>query len=98
MRSIPSDPNSIDRSGGLDVWLQENRGDNGIQLERMRRNLRQAREHELTPCQRQTLLLYYEQHMSVSQIARQLEVNPSTVTRTLQRAQERLWRCLQYTL
>ena len=35
---------------------------------------------------------------AITQIARQLGVNPSTVSRTLRRAQERLRRYLQYAL
>ena len=85
-------------SGDLAVWLRENAEDNEEQLTRLRRNLRLARERELTPCQRQVLELHYEQGLSVTQIARQLDVNPSTVSRTLHRAHERLRRCLRYAL
>jgi RNA polymerase sigma-70 factor (ECF subfamily) len=42
--------------------------------------------------------MHFDQDQSVSQIARELEVNPSTVTRTLQRAKRRLYRCLRYGL
>ena len=83
-------------AGDLAAWLRENADDNEEQLARLRRNLRLARERELTPCQRQVLELHYEQGLSVTQIARQLDVNPSTVSRTLQRARERLRRCLRY--
>ena len=98
MRNTPFDTRSSEWIGDMTVWLRENSEDNGLQLERLRRNLRRAREQELTTCQRQVLELHYDQNMSITQIARQLGVNPSTVSRTLRRAQERLRRYLQYTL
>ena len=98
MRNTPFDTRSSEWSGDMTVWLRENSEDNSLRLERLRRNLRRARELELTPCQRQVLELHYDQSMSVTQIARRLGVNPSTVSRNLRRAQERLRRCLQYTL
>ena len=84
--------------GDLQVWLRENAEDNSQQLDRLKRNLRRAREQELTPRQQEILTLRYEQNMRVTEIARLLGLNRSTVSRTLHRAQERLRRCLQYAL
>ena len=42
--------------------------------------------------------LYYDQGMTIPQIAEQLGLNRSTVSRTLRRARERLYRFLQYSL
>ena len=98
MRNTPFDTRSSEWIGYMAVWLRENGEDNALQLERLRRNLRRAREQELTPHQKQVLELRYEQNLSVTQIARLLGVNVSTVSRTLRRAQERLRRYLQYTL
>lgn len=98
MRNTPFDTRSSEWIGDMTVWLRENSEDNSLQLERMRRNLRRAREKELTPRQKYLLELHYEQHMSVTEIARFLGVNASTVSRTLQRARNRLKRCLKYTL
>ena len=69
-----------------------------MQMERLRRNLRRAREQELTPRQRQMLELHYDQRLSVTEIAKELGLHPSTVSRTLGRARERLRRYLRYTL
>jgi len=44
----------------------------------------------LTPKQRQALLLHYAAGMTVSQIARERGVYPSTVWRTLRRARDEL--------
>lgn len=98
MRNTPFDTRSSEWIGDMTVWQRENSEDNALQLERMRRNLRIAREKELTPRQRCMLELYYDRQMSVTEIAQELGVNVSTVSRTLQRARNRLRRYLQYTL
>lgn len=84
--------------GDLTVWNREHSADNSERLERLRRNLRQARERELTPRQRQMVELYYDQGMTIPQIAEELGLNRSTVSRTLRRARDRLYRCLRYAL
>ena len=58
----------------------------------------QARREELTERQRQVLALCYDQGLSVTEAARRLGVAPSTVSRTMQRARHRLYRCLRYGL
>lgn len=98
MNNTRFDTRSSEWIGDMTVWLRQNADDNSLQLERLRRNLRRAREQELTPRQQDLLRLHYEQKLSVSEIAELLNVNASTVSRTLQRARDRLRRCLQYTL
>lgn len=98
MRNTRFDTRSSEWIGDMTVWLRENSEDNSIRLERMKRNLRIAREKELTPRQQCMLELYYDQQMSVTEIAQELHVNVSTVSRTLQRARNRLRHYLQYTL
>ena len=82
MRDTRFDSRSSEWIGDLTVWKRQNDPDNAEQLDRLRRNLRQARERGLT----------------MAQIARRLDVNRSTVCRTLHRAQERLYRHLRYGL
>lgn len=98
MRDTRFDSRSSEWIGDLTVWKRQNDPDNAEQLDRLRRNLRQARERELTPRQRQILTLYYDRGLTMAQIARRLDVNRSTVCRTLHRAQERLYRHLRYGL
>lgn len=98
MSNTPFDTRSSEWIGDMAVWLRDNAEDNSLQLERLRRNLRRAREQELTPRQQELLRLRYEQDLTVTEIAERLQVHPSTVSRTLRRARERLRRCLQYTL
>lgn len=94
----PFDTRASEWIGDLTVWTRQNAGDNSERLERLRRNLRQAREQELTPRQRQLLDLYYDQGLTIPQIAEELGLNRSTVSRTLRRARDRLYRCLRYAL
>ena len=98
MRDTRFDARSSEWIGDMTVWLRENAEDNADPLERLRRNLRKARQQELTPRQRQMLALYYDQGLKMPQIALELGVNRSTVSRTIHRAKERLYRCLRYTL
>ena len=98
MRNTPFDTRSSEWIGDMTVYLRETGEDISLQLERLRRNLRRAREAELTDRQRQMLELHYDQRLPVTEIARRLGVHTSTVSRTLERARQRLRRCLRYTL
>ena len=98
MRDTRFDSRSSEWIGDMTVWLRDHAEDNSDQLERLRRNLRRAREQELTPRQREILALYYDRGLKMPQIARKLGVNRSTVSRTVKRARERLYRCLRYAL
>ena len=96
MRGTPFDTRASEWTGDMTVWLRENANDNEEQMERLLRNLRKAREEELTPRQRQMLEMRFDQNMNGAEIAEALGVNRSTVSRTIIRAQEKLRRCLQY--
>ena len=63
-----------------------------MQTDRLHRVIRE----ELSPMQRYTVIAYYFQERSIGEIARQRQVNKSTVSRTLRRAEEKLRRFLQY--
>ena len=63
-----------------------------IQLKRVQRVIRE----ELTPLQREALVAYYFQELTMEQIARERGVNKSTVCRTLHRAEEKLRKYLKY--
>ena len=62
-----------------------------VQLKRVQRVI----EEELSPCQREIMIAYYFQRMSIPAIAQQRGVNKSTVSRTLHRAEKRLRLCLR---
>ncbi len=63
-----------------------------VQLKRVKRVI----QEELTPLQRETLIAYYFQEQTVTQIASDRGVNKSTVSRTLKRAEAKLRRYLKY--
>lgn len=92
------DTRSSEWLGDMTVWLRDNANTNSELLARLRQNLRRARQQELTPRQQQVLTLYYDQGMNMTQIAQTLGVNCSTVSRTIRRAKQRLYRCLRYCL
>ncbi len=70
--------------------------DNREQIGRLKRNLTHALRQDITPKQREYMMLYYGKCMSMEAIAQELGVNRSTVSRTLKRGRERLYRCLRY--
>ena len=95
MASTVYDP--MDRAG-LEFWLHTQAGDNRERRRRLLRNLPKAVAAELTPRQREILALYIDRGMTMSQIAQQLRINKSTVSRSLRRTFQRLRRCLEYSL
>lgn len=96
MRGTPFDTRASEWAGDMTVWLRENANDNEEQMDRLLRNLRKAMEEELTPRQRQMIKMRFYQNMNGAEIAKELRLNRSTVSRTLRRAQARLRRCLRY--
>ena len=82
--------------GDMAAWRLENAEDNDEQLERLRRNLRKAREAELTPRQQQMIRMYYDEGKSMTKIAMILHVHKSTVSRTIARGRSRLQQYLKY--
>ena len=82
----------------LQLWQQGQQEDNRQQIRRLLVNLPLAVEEELTPRQREMVFLYYDRGLKMSQIAQKLGVNRSTVSRTVKRAKQRLYRCLRYAL
>ena len=98
MRDTRFENRSSEWIGDMTVWLRANAGDNSEQMDRLRRNLRRAREQELTKRQREMVALYYDRGMTMPLIAERLGVSRSTVSRTLRRARDRLYRFLRYTL
>lgn len=84
--------------GDLAAWQAAQGSDNREQLERLHRNLRRCRSTELTQRQQQMLRMYYEEGKSMTRIAAILQLNKSTVSRTIRRGRQRLERCLRYSL
>ena len=72
-------------------------GDNRLRLRRLRRYLPEAME-DLTERQKEMVRMHFFEEKTVSDIARELSVNRSTVSRCLSRAEKRLRRTLRFTL
>lgn len=99
MPSIRS--NTRYRKGGLysadmAVYAREMSTDNSQEQTRLKKNLVRALQQDVTPRQRDMLYLYYNENLTMEQIASQLGVAKSTVSRTLKRGEARLQRCLRY--
>lgn len=67
----------------------------------MSKNTRKVRvakviANELTEHQRKVIVGYYIEQKTMTQLAQELGVNKSTVSRTIKRGEERLKRCLAY--
>lgn len=98
MKNTPYSVRNNEVYGDLQAWMAANAEDNESDIRRLKRNLRMAREEELTERQKQIVHMHFEQEMTVTQIANALGVNKSTVSRTLRRGKRRLKHCLRYTL
>ena len=63
-----------------------------VQMQRLRRVI----EKELTQKQREVIVAYYFQDMTIPEIAAQRGVQKSSVSRCLRRAEKRVRLCLRY--
>lgn len=59
-------------------------------------HVREAMSEELTDRQRELIEMYYLQGMSMTEIAATLDLDPSTVSRTLKRGRERIRKYFKY--
>lgn len=78
------------------VYARQMSADNSQEISRLKRNLIRALREDVTPRQRQTLLLYYSDGLNMREIGERLGVDKSTVSRTIKRGERRLRRCLRY--
>ena len=78
------------------VYTRQMTADNSREINRLKRNLIRALQEDVTPRQRQALLLYYSEGLNMREIGERLGVDKSTVSRTIKRGEQRLQRCLRY--
>ena len=78
------------------IYMRQLSGDNRATRSLLLKNLRRAMDEELTPRQLQMVTLYYLQEKKMSEIADELGVHISTVSRTISRGKARLRKCLRY--
>ncbi|XOQ43012.1 MAG: Sigma70-r4-2 domain-containing protein [Clostridium sp.] len=86
---------SLDLFGDRFDFTQKGRDDGG-EHKRMLRTMMLAARGELTARQMQCVRLYYAEQKKVIEIAQELGISPSTVSRHLKKARLRLKRILQY--
>ena len=98
MKGIPYSIRDNEFYGDMAAWMRATAEDNESDLRRLKRNLRRARSEVLTERQREMLRMNFEQGKTVTEIAQELGVNKSTVSRTIARAKHRLYVSLRYTL
>ena len=86
-----------DKSSPLISYYLSLRGsDNRPELERMKRILGRAIRRELTDRQRECLSLYYLEGMRMKDIAREMSLSSSTVSRHISAATKKLRRIAAY--
>ena len=78
------------------VYNRQMAPDNDQELTQLKRNLIRALWEDITPRQRETMLMYYGQGLNMREIGQKLGVDKSTVSRTIKRGEARLRRCLRY--
>ncbi len=83
-------------AASMAAYAREMAEDNSAQVSRLKRNLARALREDITPRQRMLLTLYYAEGKNMQQIAGELGVDKSTVSRTIKRGERRLQRCLRY--
>lgn len=94
-------PNTRYRKGKLyaadmAMYVRQIQADNSQEVSRLKRNLIRALREDVTPRQRQALLLYYAEGKNMREIGEDLGVDRSTISRTIKRGERRLRRCLRY--
>ena len=70
--------------------------DNSAYIKHLKEILRRAVDGELTECQREAVLGVYYRNKTVTELADELGVNKSTVSRNLKRAREKLAFAMRY--
>lgn len=78
------------------VYAREISSDNSDQMGRVKKNLIRALREDVTARQREFLLLYYAERLTMRQIGARCGVDCSTVSRTIKRGEASLRRCLRY--
>lgn len=78
------------------MYSRQIQSDNSREISRLKRNLIRALREDVTSKQRQMLLMYYAEGKNMREIGEIMGVDRSTVSRTIQRGERRLQRCLRY--
>ena len=85
-----------EHAAAMALYSRQIAEDNSDAVGKLKQNLIRALQEEITPRQRRVLLLYYAEGKNMREIGEQLGIHKSTVSRTIQRGEVRLQRCLRY--
>lgn len=85
----------LDRAA-FEQWLQGEGGDNRAELDRLKRALPVVLAECVTETQRQYILHYFVDRMTQKQIGERYGKNPATVSRTIHRGLDRMYRYLRF--
>ena len=80
---------------GIRIILGSNDDEEG-NAQRLRRVLLKVINNELTPRQKEIIMLYYFKDMDIVSISRKLDVTPQAVSAVMSRARMIMFRILQY--
>lgn len=80
----------------FEQWLQGEGGDNRAELDRLKRALPVVLAECVTETQRQYILNYFVDRMTQKQIGERYGKNPATVSRTIHRGLDRMYRYLRF--
>lgn len=95
MRRISMDALEFDKKIA-ELSFDENAETNAELVEKVKKSMLKIIKNELTPRQKQIIMLYYYERLGVSEIAERLGVVPSTVSRTIKKAREKIYKFLKY--
>lgn len=80
----------------FEQWLQGEGGDNRAELDRLKRALPVVLAECVTETQRQYIIHYFVDQLTMKQIGERYGVNPATVSRTIHRGLDRMYRYLRF--
>lgn len=80
------------------LMREKNSPTNAPQLKILKKALADVIKNGLTPRQKQMVVLYYYEGMKMKEIAAALDVDPTTVSRTLKRARKNIYERLRFLL
>ena len=94
MRRVSMDALEFDKKIS-ELSSEEAESNSGL-IEKVKCTMAKVIKNELTPRQREIIVLYYYKGFGVSEIADKLDLAPSTVSRTIKRARDRIYKFLKY--
>ncbi len=94
MKRVSMDALEFDKK--ISELSSEEASDNSELIGKVKSTMARVIKNELTKRQREIIVMYYYKEMGVSEIAQELSVAPSTVSRTIKRAREKIYRFLKY--